>query len=439
MNYDKETFNKLLDENKRLKIENESMKKILSSKRFMMAEKVANSYNALFPEGTGRRKFAKICAKPAVKLMERKSRKLTKKINRVCRDKKRIIVLHSIVWNAPLKQRPHHLAKCLAQQDKETMLIYFEPDEQLKKFRRISDNLVTVNSWEAILNLKTLDGQKKYFFFNNVSNIPFELIERINNLGYRIVYEYIDEFHEDVSGSLVNQLETWEKLPKIKPYLVLASAIKLYDEARKHFDDGKVILSKNAVNVEDFDYRIHSNGAVPDDLEKIIKNKKPVLGYYGALAHWLDYDLISDVARKNKDLNVVLLGVNYQNALSKLDQGIENIYYLGPKKYEELSDYSAHFDCAMIPFKTGQIAKGTSPVKLFEYMAMGLPTVGTKDLNECKGYDYVYLAKDKDDFNKLVKKAIEEHKKDTVKERLLAQAEENSWQNRAEEIIRNLD
>ncbi|MBR3144223.1 glycosyltransferase [Candidatus Saccharibacteria bacterium] len=434
-NYSTAEIEELIKENKKLRIENESMKKILDSKRFRAAEKIADTMNAVLPEGTKRRKALKAVAKPLGGIARNKSGRLTSKINVATANKKKIIVIHSIVWNAPLKQRPHHLAKNLAK-NKDVVVIYFEPSERLRSFRKISNNLFTTNSWNVIYNLRINSDQDAYFFFNNVSDVALNKIEKIQEHGYKIVYEYIDEFHEDVSGSLVYQLETWEKLPKLKPYLVLASAGKLYDEAKAHFTDSKVIMSKNAVNVEDFDY--HTKRAVPSDLNKIIKNKKPIVGYYGALALWLDYDLISEVAKNNKDVNFVLLGVNYQNALSKLDQSIDNIYYLGPKKYKELANYSACFDVAIIPFKTGEIAKGTSPVKLFEYMAMGLPTVGTKDLNECKGYEYVYLAKDSKDFSKLINKAIEEHKDKKVREALLEQAKDNSWQSRAEDIISNL-
>ena len=165
-----------------------------------------------------------------------------------------------------------------------------------------------------------------------------------------------------------------------------------------------------------------------------MNQKLPIVGYYGALAPWLDYELISQAAKNNPKMNFVLIGVNYQNALSKLDTSIKNIYYLGPKNYTELPKYSSFFDCAIIPFSTGRIAKGTSPVKLFEYMAMGLPVVGTKDLKECEGYDYVYLAQDYDEFSKYIEQGIEEHKKEETREKLLEQGKQNSWQSRANDI-----
>lgn len=435
--YTKEEINNILEENSRLKKENESMKKILNSRRFRFAEKVANTYNALVPEGTGRRKAVRVVATPARKVNAYKKRSLVRKIEKKIGRNKTVIILHSIPWDTPLRQRPHHLAKLLAKK-KDVMLIYFEPDEQLKSYREISDSFITVNSWKIIFDLKHNSSNKYYFFFNNVSNVPYNDVKELKEKGYEIVYEYIDEFHEDISGSLVNQLEVWKKLPSIKPALVLASADKLFLDAKKHLKNTKILLSKNAVIVEDFDYHNFEKETIPSDLKEILKLKKPIVGYYGALAPWLDYKLIAKAVENNPDLEFVLMGVNYQDALKSLDLSKKNIHYLGPKDYKELPKYSRNFDCAIIPFKTGEIAKGTSPVKLFEYMAMGLPTVGTRDLNECKGYDYVYLAKNADEFGSMIKTALIEGKKQKVKERLLEQAKNNSWQIRVDDIIGNL-
>lgn len=435
--YSKKEIQQLIEDNKRLSAENESMQKILQSKRFRYAEKIANTYNVAFPAGSVRRKVLSGFSAPSRIIRKRKETKTVKKIENLIEKYDKIVVMHSIPWNTPLRQRPHHLARCLA--DKGVMVIYLEPDEPIKSVRFLRDNFVTINNWKILFQLKVLGSKDYYFFFNNVSNIPFSLIQRISNHGFKLVYEYIDEFHEDIAGSLMNQLETWKKLKTLKPHLVLASANKLFDEARKHFASStKVILSKNAVILDDFDYRNYTNTEIPGDLADIVGNGKPIVGYYGALAPWLNYELISKVAIANPSYNFVLLGVNYQNALNMLDQSLKNVYYLGPKKYSDLPKYSSRFDCAIIPFKLGEIAKGTSPVKLFEYMAMGLPTVGTRDLNECKGYEYVYLAKNSDEFSEMVKMAIREHKKSSVRKRLYAQAAENTWEKRAEDIIKVL-
>ncbi len=51
----KPTIEELLAENKRLKLENRGLKKLVNSKRFKFAEKVATGYNIVFPMITVRR------------------------------------------------------------------------------------------------------------------------------------------------------------------------------------------------------------------------------------------------------------------------------------------------------------------------------------------------------------------------------------------------
>lgn len=434
---------KLIAENKALKQENHNLncelysaKLMLNSKRFRFADGVANLYNGILPVGTVRRRIVAKAAVPARAISKRRATSEIRKIERLLSPHKNIIIMQSIPWNTPLRQRPHHLAKCLA--DQGFFVIYLEQDEALVKFRQLEKNFITVNSLDIIMQLHLKKNKHYYFFFNNVANNPLSTIQAIKDKGYQLVYEYIDEFAEDISGSIVNQLSVWRSLKQLKPAVVLASADKLYREAAELVGKDKVLLSKNAVNVADFDFHTHHYATPPAGLKSSITKHRPIIGYYGAISPWLDYDLIHYAAQQRPQYDFAYIGVDYQNSLKKLNTKISNISYLGPKEYLELPKYSAHFDCAIIPFNTGEIAKGTSPVKLFEFMAMGLPTVGTKDLRECKGYKHVYLSKDYEDFVKLLDRAVAEKQDAAAREELFAQSEANSWAKRAEDIAKYL-
>jgi UDP-galactopyranose mutase len=55
----------------------------------------------------------------------------------------------------------------------------------------------------------------------------------------------------------------------------------------------------------------------------------------------------------------------------------DNIHYLGSKKYDELPDYLAGWDIAMIPFLLNESTEFISPTKTPEYLSAGVPVIST--------------------------------------------------------------
>ena len=79
------------------------------------------------------------------------------------------------------------------------------------------------------------------------------------------------------------------------------------------------------------------------------------------------------------------------------------------------------------------ITKATSPLKLFEYMALGKPIVTTA-MTECKKYKSVFISDNYDEFVSLIDVAI--NIKDSEYFNLLEkEALENTWYEKAKIII----
>jgi len=214
--------------------------------------------------------------------------------------------------------------------------------------------------------------------------------------------------------------------------LVLTTATSLWEKIKEVREDA--LLIPNGVYSHDFEMK--SPPSPPKDLKRILEKGRRIVGYYGALSEWFDYDLINDVARACKGYDFVLIGPNYDGSIRQLLK-TDNLFWLGSKEYKDLKNYLYFFDVAIIPFKVNTITHSTSPIKLFEYMAGGKPVV-TTDLKECRRYRSVYLAKDKEDFISKIGMALK-RRDDPVYMRLLKQeAEENSWQSRVEIVIREL-
>lgn len=431
--YTQDEIAQIVRQNELLTKENNYLKKLTNSKRFKFAEKIATGYNNVFPMNTHRRNAIQSVTKSARKVVSaRKQRAIKKQAKNLATEAasyKKVIVLNSIPWDVKLKQRPHHLANELHKLG--FFVIYLEFDDMIHPIRKIKDGLVTINNLTYLSDLSGRDGL--YFLTPNNMPTEYSTIKSIKEKGFEIIYDYLDEFHEDISGDLSAQMYVWDHLKSLNPILCTATAKRLHDQLVDHLGKKqKIVMASNAVNVEHFNYeKVHPEA--PADLKPILRKKHPIVGFYGALAPWIDFSLLNSVAAAHPEWELVLLGIDYNGAAAALDKA-KNVHNLGAKNYKDLPKYASYFDCAIIPFKQGEIAKATSPVKLFEYMAAGLPTVCTRDLNECKGYDYVYMAKNAQDFEDKLAQAIKDKRSNTARQTLLDQAKKNTWAARAKAI-----
>ena len=382
-----------------------------------------------------------------------KKKKIQKKIENAFSNEEydRIIVWRgSFGWNVPLFQRPQHIARCLSN---DKCLIFYEVTRMTDKTKFIDkykDNIYLVNyeikAFEKMLWEKLLEQKKKKYLqiYSTCWDVSDVILKKYVSNGFTLLYEYIDDLNPVLAGTK----NLPENVKNIHEYvcnnpdtvLVVTSADKLYNDiTNKRKNNKNVILSTNGVEYEHF---AKTSGKQPNNTEfnRIIHEGKPIIGYYGALASWFDYDLLKYVTEKNKDLNIVLIGIKYDDSFdeSKIDK-YDNIHYLGAIKYKELPEYAQFFDICTIPFKINEITLSTNPIKVFEYMALGKPIVTTA-MPECRKYKSVFIAENKDKFVELINKALQlkEAKDDEYYETLKKEALKNTWESKAEDILRLL-
>src|SRR5207302_3256417 len=82
------------------------------------------------------------------------------------------------------------------------------------------------------------------------------------------------------------------------------------------------------------------------------------------------------IAVARPDWQLVMVGPVTKIEESDLPHG-PNIHYLGPKAYDELPDYLAGWDVALLPFARNESTRFISPTKTPEYLAAGKPVVST--------------------------------------------------------------
>ena len=351
---------------------------------------------------------------------------------------KAVVVFDSRVgWNIPLFQRSQHMANELTD---DGYLYFYRTSEQfdphVKTVEKLKDRLYLVNMANFALQnamfdlLKEYKGHKFLSLYSTDVYLDEQYIkEKYIDNGFKIIYEYIDELSYEISGHLPDFVyDRHKNIIEDKSNIAVGSADKLIEEIEEIRGKENVAMITNGVQYDHWQYR---SDEVPEKLKDIVSKGNPIIGYFGALAKWFDYELLKKVAKERPNYEIVLIGFLYDNSFkdSKIDE-LENVHYLGIVDYKELNQYSQYFTISTIPFLLNDITESTSPVKLFEYMAMGHPIV-TTDMRECRKYKSVLIGKSHEDFIEKLDFALTLDKKDEYYNYLKEEALANTWREKA--------
>jgi len=359
----------------------------------------------------------------------------------------RIIVWRSnFGWNVPLFQRPQHISLNLS---KQKSLVFYEVThftDKVKDLKKVNENLILINLenkkiQEMLLSkLENIEKPKYVQIYSTDWNMKLEELKKYIQNRYKIIYEYIDEINPILSGTKeipVNIKEKYEYILSDRENVyVVVTADKLKEDIEQKRGMEKLVFACNGVDYEHYQ-NIDKNYEFDKEFRKILGKKKPIIGYYGAFASWFDYEMIKELAIKRPQYSIVLIGTKYDETLekSKIEE-LQNIYFLGTKDYKILKNYANKFDVCTVPFVINDITKATSPLKVFEYMALEKPIVTTA-MDECKKYKSIMIANNTEEFISLIDKAIKLNKEDDKSyfEMLKKEALENTWEAKASEII----
>jgi len=221
--------------------------------------------------------------------------------------------------------------------------------------------------------------------------------------GSPLIYDCVDEHSETIGytpevAALVHQ---WDLELTAKADLVFVTAQGLY-QARQHLNR-KLYLSPNGVDVAHFSKALMGSTKIPADLASIAE---PRVGFVGSLSDWIDYGLIARVAKRYPDYNLVLIGP-LKRGLKPLElEGLPNVHFLGKKSLEELPGYMKGLACGINPFKKVGIAEKVNPLKVYEYLAAGLPVISV-DMPEVRPLmEVIFIARSDEEFIKAVENVV---------------------------------
>ena len=179
------------------------------------------------------------------------------------------------------------------------------------------------------------------------------------------------------------------------------------DELKRKFQNSDILeeTSKNGqchcvTHGVDFDL-FNRYTPIAEDLKKIKRDGKPVAGFYGSIAEWLDLDLLTQCIKDNRDWNFVFIGKENVD-MSSIKQ-FSNVFFLGPKKHEILPSYSQHWEVSILPFKDNEQIRSCNPLKMREYLAAGTAVISTYFPAAEQYSDVIDIVETPEDFSQSLK------------------------------------
>ena len=186
-----------------------------------------------------------------------------------------------------------------------------------------------------------------------------------------VVYHCVDEFSafSDTNGRHIAELE--ERLLR-RAHLCITSAERLRESKARL--NPNTVLVRHGVDFDHFVKACDPRTPVPEDIAHL---PRPVIGFFGLVADWVDLEVFEACARRHPEWSVAILG----KVAPDVDVGglraLPNVHLLGRKPYASLPGYCRAFDVALMPFKWNELTLNANPLKVREYLAAGLPCVST--------------------------------------------------------------
>jgi glycosyltransferase involved in cell wall biosynthesis len=158
------------------------------------------------------------------------------------------------------------------------------------------------------------------------------------------------------------------------------------------------------------DFSIYNKNKVTLFPDELINVKRPIIGYVGALSVLrLDINLLKYLAIQNKKWSIVLIGPEDRDFQKSSLHALDNVFFLGQKKLQDLPNYINAFDVALNPQKVNEITIGNYPRKIDEYLAFGKPVVATRTDAMSIFEKHVYLAEDYNEYVQMIQLALREN------------------------------
>lgn len=306
-----------------------------------------------------------------------------------------------------LKQRPHHFVEFLS----ENMRVVYVGKRSLRRndeLRRAHPELASVyrrakfrvHSNLSVVRHRYLPLEHRYKFVKCVNNRlrlrniralmktikPDTIIITEPSMaaildapcfkGVRIIYDCMDDYKSFAWATPKFVIQDETRLVKRADHIIASSDALRLELEKFEGAKGRVTVINNGVETDHFDPSRFANGQEAGIYHKydLSRGRKRVI-YVGTISSWLDMPTVAFAAKANPNVDFIFVGAKEHGLDLRILNNIPNITFTGAQPYEDLPLILHGADVAMMPFKVNDLVRGVNPVKVYEYLAMGMPVL----------------------------------------------------------------
>ncbi|SMG41750.1 Glycosyltransferase involved in cell wall bisynthesis [Marivirga sericea] len=301
-----------------------------------------------------------------------------------------------------------------------TIPINFLPKNFLyKKLKRINEKIL-FNSLNKCL--EKLNWEK--FIYLNIFNPFFDHTNHIQPI--LSIYYTVDNISE---SAYVKKHGVWLEPDLMKKADVnLATSLMLKKAGEKY--SKKIYHLPNAADLQIFNF--DNNYDNPKELENI---STEIITFVGHLDMRTDIEILKTVLSNHKDKTLLIIGpISLPKEIIQDLRHYKNILFVGAQPIERIPSFLKYSSCTIIPFKCNELTKGIYPLKINEYLAMGLPVVSTYFSEDITNFEHsISLAENPEQFSNLIDWEISNNTSTKISQRIKI-AKENTWPKRVSQF-----
>lgn len=287
-----------------------------------------------------------------------------------------------------------------------------------------------VNAQKDLLNKLFQNMQVDDYFFWYYTPMALSISDHFEPA--LVVYDCMDEL--SAFKFAPPELKAMEAEMFLKADLIFTGGHSLY-EAKKN-QHRNIYPFPSSIEKEHFSLARRIT-ADPADQSSI---PHPRIGFFGVIDERMNIDLIGEIAQHRPDWHFVMIGPVVKIDPDSLPRP-GNIHYLGGKTYQQLPEYLAGWDVALIPFALNESTRFISPTKTPEYLSAGKPVISTSITDVVTPYgtnNLVSIADTPQEFITCIESELARTDKSQWLEKVDEFLSDNSWDNTWKKMLHHI-